>query len=311
MRFWQVAAGEKPRDYSSVFTDFGVMLVGAGNPGPFPKRKSYYRGHIDWRNQIVRFAEKVSLEDIVVLKKPYGTQWEIAAVGVVKGEYEYLDLFEDVEGLDRQHCRKVSWVKPPSPAYVEGLSIGAFLGLPNQSIQERALEILKIGEPIKAKRLPELPKEVSDEELMDGLVDGGLRAVAAERLVQTIGYVRRLARWYKDYGCDISEHETRTFLIVPVLLALGWSEQKMKIEWNNLDIAFFTRAYDKKATKEDCIMILESKRMWEGLSYAERQVKNYQLKFPGCSRLIVSDGVSIAYTTGKMTYGNGRHVSIS
>ena len=66
----------------------------------------------------------------------------------------------------------------------------------------------------------------------------------------------------------------------------------MKIEWNNLDIAFSTRAYDKKTTKEDCIMILESKRMWEGLLYAERQVKNYQLKFPNCSRLIVSDGVS-------------------
>ena len=122
MRFWQVAAGESSRDYSSVFTDFGVMLVGAGDPGPFSERKSYYTGHRDWRNQIVRFAERVSLEDIVVLKKPHGTQWEIVAVGVVKGEYEYLDLFEDVEGWDLQHCRKVAWVKPPSQIYVKGLS---------------------------------------------------------------------------------------------------------------------------------------------------------------------------------------------
>ena len=292
MSFWQVAAGESSRDYSSVFTDFGVMLVGAGNPGPFSERKNYYRGHRDWRNQVVRFAERVSLEDIVVLKKPHGIQWEIVAVGIVKGEYEYLDLFEDVEGWDLQHCRKVVWVKPPSQIYVKGLSRGTFIEVHNPTIQKKARELLKIGEPIKAEHLPDPPEEVSEEELVDGLVDGGLRAVDAERLMQTIGYVRRLARWYKDHGSHISEHETRTFLIVPVLLALGWSEQKMKVEWNNLDIAFFNRAYNKKSTKEDCIMILESKRMWEGLSYAERQVKNYQLKFPNCSRLIVSDGVS-------------------
>jgi len=137
MRFWQVAAGESSRDYSSVFTDFGVMLVGAGDPGPFSERKSYYRGHRDWRNQIVRFAERVSLEDIVVLKKPHGTQWEIVAVGVVKGEYEYLDLFEDVEGWDLQHCRKVAWVKPPSQIYLKGLSRGTFIEVHNPIIQKR------------------------------------------------------------------------------------------------------------------------------------------------------------------------------
>ncbi len=123
------------------------------------------------------------------------------------------------------------------------------------------------------------------------MVDGGLRAADAEKLVSTIGYVRRLARWYRDHGTDISEHETRTFLIVPVLLALGWSEQKIKIEWNNLDIAFFSSPYNKRTEETDCIMILESKRMWEGLSYAERQVKKYQIDFPNCLRLIVSDGV--------------------
>jgi hypothetical protein len=291
MRFWQVAAGERSRDYSSVFTDFGVMLVGSGDPGPFFEQESYYRGHRDWRSQIVRFAERVEPGDMVVLKKPHGTQWEIAAVGVVKGKYECLNLFEDVEGWDLQHCRRVEWVKPPSPTYVKGLSRGTFVELHKSAIQKKASELLKVAEPVKVKRLPQVANEVSYEELVDGLVDGGLRAADAEILVRTIGYVRRLARWYKDHGRNISEHETRTFLIVPVLLALGWSEQKMKIEWNNLDIAFFSRAYDAKATTEDCIMILESKRMREGLSYAERQVKDYQAAFPNCSRLIVSDGV--------------------
>jgi len=29
---------------------------------------------------------------------------------------------------------------------------------------------------------------------------------------------------------DIREHETRTFLVIPLLLALGWAEQQLKIE---------------------------------------------------------------------------------
>ncbi len=37
----------------------------------------------------------------------------------------------------------------------------------------------------------------------------------------------------------MSEHETRTFLITPLLVALGWSEQRIKIEWDKLDVALF------------------------------------------------------------------------
>ncbi len=130
MNFWQVAAGERNRDYSSVFTEFGVMLVGSGNPGPFFERQNYYKGHNDWRRQVVRFAQKAKLGDIVILKKPHGTQWEILAVGRVVGEYEYQEQFEDVDGWDLQHCRRVEWVKPSLPFYVKGLSRGTFIEVP-------------------------------------------------------------------------------------------------------------------------------------------------------------------------------------
>lgn len=41
MNYWQVAAGEGARDYSSVFLEYGVMLVGAGNPGSYFDNKAY------------------------------------------------------------------------------------------------------------------------------------------------------------------------------------------------------------------------------------------------------------------------------
>ena len=89
-------------------------------------------------------------------------------------------------------------------------------------------------------------------------------------------------------GRDLSEHETRAFLITPLLLALGWSEQRVKIEWKNIDMALFREVY--KRGDEPCI-ILESKRMWEGLRYAQRQAEKYAKLYPLCLRLVVSNGI--------------------
>jgi len=103
--------------------------------------------------------------------------------------------------------------------------------------------------------------------------------------------IRRLVKWYNTEGKDIKEHETRTFLIIPLLLALGWPEQKLKIEWNNIDIAFFNKPYSEK--NEDCnqcAIILESKKLREGLTYGTSQAKTYASKYKKCNRLIVSDG---------------------
>lgn len=297
MNFWQVAAGEGGRDYSSLFTRFGVTLIGAGDPGSFRERPDYYERHRGWRAQVVAFAKRVKLGDVVVLKRPHRRhkgshegQWEIVAVGKVTGEYAYLESFEDVEGWDLQHCRKVEWIHPNSSTYVDGLARGTFRAVHSSAPKDVATQILNQGLPKSTEALPPLARKISDEELVERLVDSGLRPANAETVIQAIWRVRRLARWYRDHGRNISEHETRTFLIVPILLALGWSEQKMKIEWNNLDIAFFPDVYGRKTTPP-CIMILESKRMWEGLSYAEGQVKRYQKEFPECSRLIVSDGI--------------------
>lgn len=62
----------------------------------------------------------------------------------------------------------------------------------------------------------------------------------------------------------------------------------MKIEWDDVDIAFFKEQYSRD---DEPVMILESKRLWAGLQDAEQQGKDYAEKFPKCSRLTISDGV--------------------
>jgi hypothetical protein len=303
VNYWQVAAGESARDYSKVFLQFGVMLIGSGNPGPFFERQDYYEGHHDWRAQVVRFARKVNLGDIVILKRPHHRKkseeekWQIRAVGRVTGDYDYIEQFEDVEGWDLQHCRKVEWVCPPKDQehpeerkmiLVNGLTMGTFRGVHKGEAIGEAEKILKEGEKQTAKEIPPPAKKISDEDLVETLIGNGLRPADAEAVIQTIWRVRRLARWYARYGRDMSEHETRTFLITPVLLALGWSEQKFKIEWKNVDVALFQDVYQRG---KDPLVILESKRMGEGIGFAERQAQRYAKDYPGCSRLVVSDGI--------------------
>ena len=52
--------------------------------------------------------------------------------------------------------------------------------------------------------------------------------------ISAIHTVRRLADKYYSFGFrhwdEVKEYEIRTFLIMPLLLALGWREEHIKIE---------------------------------------------------------------------------------
>lgn len=288
MNYWQVAAGDSARDYTDAFLQFGVMLIGPGNPGHYFDRKDYYRSR-KWGSTIVTIAEKVTDGDIVILKRPHKGQWQIRAVGRVVSDYSYLEQFDDVQGWDLQHCRKVEWICPAEnqKVFTSGLTRGTLSRVYKKEPIQKALEVLEEGEKRKVEDIPTPAKAISDEDLVETLIGNGLRPADAETVIQTIWRVRRLARWYARYGRDMSEHETRTFLIAPVLLALGWSEQKIKIEWKGMDIALFQDVYRRGQSP---LVILESKRMGEGLHFAERQAVKYARDYPECRRLVVSDG---------------------
>jgi hypothetical protein len=290
MNYWQVAAGDGSRDYSDLFLDYGIMIMGSGDPGPYFEKKDFYTNKkLYASSDISKFAEEVKEGDVVVLKKPQNDLWEVLAIGIVKGEYAHLPIFEDVEGWCLQHCRYVEWKQPKKKTAIPGLSRGTFRAINSPST---ILAIDKIRESelksLRAKDLPTPVDNLTDEDLIDILIDNGLRPSDAEDLTLTINRIRRLVKWYHSKQYDISEHEARTFLIVPLLLALGWPEQKLKIEWNKIDIAFFNEPYVQK--NDECIMILESKRLWAGLGAAETQASSYACNYPKCDKMIVSDG---------------------
>ena len=300
MTYWQVAAGEGAREYSDVFLKYGIMFMGSGNPGPYPERREWYRAQ-KWGGKIVALADQVQGGDIVVLKRPHRRQWRIVAVGRVTGEYEWLEQFGDVEGWDLQHSRRVEWVSPRSQTLVEGLSMGTFRRFHMKELQRLALQINEEGEKRQSEEIPPPTNNISEEDLVESLISEGLRPADAESVIRAIWHVRRLATWYARDGWQLSEHEVRTFLIVPILLALGWSEQRIKIEWNHTDVSLFRDAFRRgmKDKKQEPHLILESKRMGTGLEHAERQVRKYAKDFPCCNALVTTTGVRYHLYTKK------------
>jgi hypothetical protein len=309
MNYWQIAVGDGSRDYSDVFFKFGVILVGHGRYGNYFENKELYTGP-DLPAFIRVFSEMIQEEDLVILKKPHGKQWEILAVGQVKSDYSYEEVFGDVDGWDLQHCRRVHWKKPAKHAIVEGLRRGTLSKVNKAELKGISAEIWEKGEesdkPLQS--LPKPQKEIQLDQLIDSLMVFGLSANNAELITNTIRKLKRLANWYNSQGRDVGEHEIRTFLIAPLITALGWAEQRIKIEWHNLDLVIFDQPYSDGAEPK---IIIESKRLWDGLLYAPDQARKYAKNFEKCDYFIVTDGIRYKlFECGKRDWQYAAYVNL-
>jgi hypothetical protein len=291
--YWQIAAGSFGRDYACDFLRFGMAFVGG-------KRQ-------------IEEMDKVALGDRVILKRGVS---RIAAVGQVverdgkhKGNLDKdKDWLRDFDGWDLSAYCFVQWHKPNEDICVKGLTPGisqlapGTIGLVRNGDLRKWTDEALACYPVPARLHPEPEPthEVANPDILKFLIARGLRPRAAEDLTAAFDRIRLLARYYygapdrKDFGWDeIREHETRTFLIVPLLLALGWAEQQIKIELpiegqKRVDIACFGKPYTTRSRK-DVVLILESKRFSQGL-YASGQAKEYAAHFPNCRVVVVTNG---------------------
>ena len=277
--YWQIAAGDNQRDYSCLFLKYGMAFTGAG-------------------------LKKVKIGDIMVLKQGITA---IIAAGVVverngtcKGCVE--EWLLDYDGWDLPEYCYVDWKKPNSnkPIKVRGLNIGALNGLHQPQPKGVAKDILSTGTPVSISPLPS-SRKLKDDEILKLLIEEGLRPSSSDELTSSISKIRLLADYYYKqcgYGVDIGEHEIRTFLVVPLLLALGWSEQQIKIELacgnrKRVDIAYFRKpcgSKKKEELKKECVAIIETKSFSVGLDYAHEQAKTYSKDFPNCQAVITTNG---------------------
>lgn len=291
---WQQAAGDNDRNYVDLCLKWSLILNGPGHLGSWPDCREPLRGE-GWSarkiSDLKRFCEDISEGDIVVLR--LGTNL-VPAVGEVVGGYEWCDAFGDVDGWVLQHVRRVrwSWIGPRTfDTYA--LKLGDTTQLLGDGVVRDWLALL---EPNQAKGavLPPLPylaggSEIDYAQISEFLFDHGVASASISRLMDEIGELTRIARWYsRADGKHPSEHETVAYLVVPLLRALGWTPQRMAIEWKYLDVALFESLPRSDETLQ---VVVEAKKMDNSCLSAKRQATGYAEKRPGCRRFIVTDGI--------------------
>lgn len=149
---------------------------------------------------------------------------------------------------------------------------------------------------------------------MESLVNSGFRTDMAVRMTDTITKLRLLCKYYYSAGdeYDVREHEARSFLVLPLLYALGWTEQQLKIEYKLpaangevADIAGFSDPYrssQHKGHHVDPRLIVETKALALGPMEAIPQVERYAVNVMGDKIVAATNG--LWWLVGEMRNGD-------
>ena len=292
---WQQACGDTNRNYADICLKLDVILNGPGYAGPYPECDEKLKKD-GWSakklTDLKRFSVDMKDGDIVVLRLGTTT---VLGVGIIVGPYEWIEEFSDIDGWELQHVRRVKWLwknkDNPKTFPTYSLKQGDTTQKLSSNIVIDWLKELSIKNAEYNRELATLPKspgsEVNMDEISEYLFDQGVSSNSIEALITEIGELIRIAKWYKKFS-NPSEFETVAYLVVPLLRALGWTPQKMAIEWHNVDIALFGQLPREDETLN---IVVEAKKKGNSCLMAKSQAQSYAQGKVNCNRLIVTDGL--------------------
>jgi hypothetical protein len=311
---WQVAAGDGDRHYADLCLEHGVILMGPSTCGDWKKvtnKKGQLitaRGVLEdggWSAKKIKnletFVFSIAPDDLVILR--IGKS-EVHGVGIVRTPYEFNPLFSDVDGWNIAHTHRVEWIwkrterkKSDEGNFKDALNFGDTtqrLDIKNPKTALLFEWIKSLPEPV-GQPLPTLPragKEIESDEISRHLFDYGISFGSLSGLEAKIKDLCSLAQWYSEYQ-QPSESETVAHLVVPLLLALGWTPQRIALEFHQsgkgrADLALYANG---NRSKYKPIVLIEAKKYKSSCMTAEPQVKSYSEKVEDVRRLVVTDGI--------------------
>jgi hypothetical protein len=222
-----------------------------------------------------------SYADVFLLRTGLAT---ITAVGLVAGDYLYANAFDDVNGWDLQHARRVRWCRLNEPHVFSGSAFGANAPRCSRVWSEGIIDFAErfLNSPPTFWQTAPLPELPAEEPLLD-LVPDALRGIVA--------LAADLVPLFQDgeaFGEPPSEDELIAHLVVPFLRALGWPPERIAVKWRYIDVAVFESL---PRTPENCLLVIEAKRLGAGVEGALDQAKGY-VETLGIPRdVIVTDGI--------------------
>ena len=241
-----------------------------------------------------RFASEVQAGDVVLLRTGLAT---IAAVGLVAGDYLYVNACDDVNGWDLQHARRVRWYCLPTEHQFASAVFGAN---PPRCSRVWTEEVVDFAERFltsppthwQTAPLPELPLE---EPPLDQVPD------ALQGIVAQVADLVPLLQDGQAFGEHPSEDELIAHFVVPFLRALGWPPERIAVQWRHIDVAVF-RALPR--TPENCHLVIEAKRLGAGVEGALDQARGYveALALPLPRDVVVTDGIRYRMYAGECDF---------
>ncbi len=272
-QYWRITSGSDGRDYSKYFLKHEIAFVG---------------------EEFKEIINGVKVNDIVVFTS--GNKIEAAGLVTQAAQEINKEWLEDFDGWILTSYCHVAWRVP-----IEQSSLGwrgrTICRIHKKADKDIADEILENGDIRPPCREPQEVRKVEVDEILNFLEDE-MKASPADELKNAISRIQSLAEHYfNNHWGKIREHETRTFLVIPLLLALGWKEEQIKIEFHcsggKVDIACFRENYTGQDVDE-CVAIIETKSFHIGLDYAIGQINEYvkadREYFRNCETAIVTNG---------------------
>jgi len=275
---WQLSGGPVSRSYADVFVRYAVGLLGPGDPGPWHLERS----DEDFDGSFVRrFASEMKAGDVVLLRTGLS---KIRAVGVVAGDYEYLNQFDDVNGWDLQHARRIRWCELPVDydfgSSVFGANPPRLSGVGSEEVVDFARRFV-VSPPTfwQEATLPALPAE---EPLLDEPPE------AVRNVVAEVNDLHPLLWDRERFGDHPTEDELVAHFVVPLLGALGWPPERIAVKWRYIDVTLFAAL---PRTPDNCYLVIEAKRLGAGVEGALEQAKGYVQALGTPRDIVVTDGV--------------------
>jgi hypothetical protein len=206
----------------------------------------------------------------------------IAAVGVVASEYLYLEQFDDVNGWDLQHARRVHWCQLPTNyefgTPVFGANPPRFSRVWTGEVVDYALRFLH-SPPTHWQTVP-LPKLPEVESPLEDVPPAFQEIVAQARDFYAMPW--------PSFGEVPSEDEFIVHFVAPFFRALGWRPEHIAVKWHKIDVAIFR---DLPRRPESCHLVVEAKRFNAGVEGALEQAKGYVQSLGAPRDVVVTDGI--------------------
>lgn len=300
---WQIWAGPGSGAFAETFLRYGVALLGPPGPGlwnPDRRDEDYLDDQTTSGAFVRRFAAEAQIGDIVLLR--IGLE-RVRAVGLIGDQYEFLERFDDVNGWDLPHARRVRWFELPAE-YNFQASVFAGAHRFSRVQLDDAVNYARrfIQSPPSAWQqspLPPFPQEVP------------LLLDIPETLRGLVGLAQDLHALYwsvEHFGERPREDELIAHFIVPLLRALGWPPELIGVKWHDIDVAVFRRL---PRQPENCEFIIEAKRPGTWPEDALAQARGYVSKLGLPRDIVLTDGIRYHLYSGGQDFARVGYANLA